>query len=304
MNDDLNREFAISNHIRFVDGPGGRPIARIQNALGSADVALQGAQVLSFQPENEAPVLWQSRAAVFAAGKAVRGGIPVCWPWFGPHPLVPAAPAHGFARTVPWQVRSAAARADGATELRLTLSDDVDTRALWPYAFDLRLLVVVGRDLRVELRTTNPGTLPFSYSGALHSYFAVGDVEAMAIEGLDGCTYIDQIDGNQRKHQSGPVVINAEVDRIYLDTTATCSIVDHKLARRIRIAKEGSRSTVVWNPWIAKAARLVDFGDDEYHSMVCIETANAADDNVRLNPSEEAILAAVISVERSERVTR
>jgi D-hexose-6-phosphate mutarotase len=293
----LNDTFAITDQLIFRPGPGGLPMADIRNRHAAATVSLYGAQVLAFQPHAGAPLLWVSGHSLYQPGKAIRGGVPVCWPWFGPHPADPSKPAHGFARTAMWNVLAAAGLAGGATQLRLSLVDDDATRDLWPHAFQLRLVVTVGAELRIELIARNPGGLPFTCGGALHSYFGVSDASAIAIQGLDGCEYIDKADGGQRKLQRGPVTIDAETDRVYLNTTATCAIEDPGLGRQIIVAKSGSRTTVVWNPWAEKARRLADFGDEEYHGMVCVETANADTDAVTVGPGGEHRLAATISVE-------
>jgi glucose-6-phosphate 1-epimerase len=293
----LNESFAITEHISFGGGPGGWAMAEIHNAHAVASVSLCGGQALAFQPHGQAPVLWASGHNLYQAGRPIRAGIPICWPWFGPHPTDPSQPAHGFVRTASWSVLSVAALIDGATQIRLRIKDSDLEERRWPYSFDLRCVVTVGAELRVELIMRNPGDTPYTCGGALHSYFNVSDVNAIAIYGLDGCDYLDQVDGRQRKTQHGPVTIGAETDRVYLDTAATCTIEDPGLGRRIRVAKSGSHTTVVWNPWIEKARRLADFGDEEYHSMVCVETANAEADRVTVAPGGEHRLVAVIGVE-------
>jgi D-hexose-6-phosphate mutarotase len=292
----LNDSFAITDHITFAAGPGGLPMAEIRNAYAAATVSLHGGQALAFQPHGHDPVLWSSAHSLYQPGKAIRGGIPVCWPWFGPHPSDPSKPAHGFARTSLWSVLSAAALADGATQIRLRLADDDTSYDLWPHPFELRLVVTVGAELRAELIVRNPGAAPYTYSGALHSYFNVSDVAAISIHGLDGCAYIDKVDSEQRKLQRGAITIEAETDRVYLNTAETCTIEDPGLDRRITIAKAGSRTTVIWNPWVEKARRLADFGDEEYHGMVCVETANADGDSITVAPGGEQRLTAIIGV--------
>jgi glucose-6-phosphate 1-epimerase len=292
----LNDNYAIGNHITFAAGPGRLPIAQIRNSYAAATVSIHGGHVVAFQPHAQAPALWVSSQSVYAPGKAIRGGIPVCWPWFGPHPTDPTKPAHGFVRTAMWSILATAVVHDNRTQIRLRLRDD-ETRTLWPHAFDLRIVITVGPELQVELIARNPGNQPFTCGGALHSYFSVSDARAIAIHGLDGCAYIDKVDGELRKIQRGPVTIAAETDRVYLDTTGTCTIDDPGLGRRIQIAKAGSQSTVVWNPWIEKARRLPDFGDQEYLGMVCVETANAGADVATVAPGGEHRLITTISVE-------
>ena len=294
--DALNERFAVADHLAFCAGPGGLTVAEIANARAAARVALHGAHVLSYQPRGRRPVLWMSARSRFEAGAPIRGGIPICWPWFGPHPTDEDKPAHGFARTAEWAVLGAEGLGDGSSRIRLELSDSETTRELWPHAFALELAVTVGAELTVDLNVTNPGPGPMVSGGALHSYFHVARVAEVAIGGLDGCGYIDKLDPGDRKVQRGPITIAAETDRVYLDTVGECTIDDSRLNRRITVAKSGSRSTVVWNPWIAKSARMTDFGDDESPGMVCVETANAADDVVTVPPGGTHRLQATIRV--------
>ncbi|MGB0387196.1 MAG: D-hexose-6-phosphate mutarotase [Ardenticatenaceae bacterium] len=296
--DDLNTLFSIPGHITFKAGPGGLPVAEIANAHALATVALHGGHVTAFEPRGQQAVLWVSRLARYKLGKAIRGGIPVIWPWFGPHATDRNKPSHGFARTTMWRVVGSDVLANQATQIRLAISDNERTHALWPHAFELEVVITVGKTLQVELVMRNRGDEPFTCSGALHSYFKVSDVTDIAIHGLEDGTYIDQLDDFQRKVQQGAVTISAETDRIYLDSPADCVIDDPGLSRRIRIQKSGSRSTVVWNPWRAKAQRTADFGDQEYPEMLCIETANAGDDLVTVPAGGEHRLTAIISVEQ------
>lgn len=232
-------------------------------------------------------MIWLSHAARFAIGKSIRGGIPVCWPWFGPHGTDPSFPAHGFARTLPWQVVETRGLAEGATRLGLQLPQSDVTRQFWPDPSQLELRFTVGRTLEIELVTRNTGTMPITIGEALHTYFTVSDIRRIRIHGLEGCAYLDKVEQGRRRRSSGPVTISAETDRVYLATTADCVIDDPGLERRIRISKGGSRSAVVWNPWGEKAARMGDMGEDGYLSMVCVESGNAADDVVTIEPGIE-----------------
>ena len=293
---ELNDRFAIADHVSFRAGPGETPVAEIDNRDASAAVALLGGHVLAFQPKGCEPVLWRSRCSRYEVGQPIRGGIPVCWPWFGVHPTDPQMPTHGFVRTAMWDVRATSVAPGEGTQIRLGITDSEATRALWPHAFELEIAVTVGPELRVELAVRNTGRDAFTCAGALHSYFRVSHAADIAIQGLDGCTYVDTVGPRQRKVQAGPVTIAAETDRIYVDTAGECTIDDPGLSRRIRIGKSGSRTTVVWNPWVEKSKRMEDFGDDEYPGMVCVETANAEDHVVTLRPDREHRLAAVIRV--------
>jgi glucose-6-phosphate 1-epimerase len=293
----LNQRYGIPGELDFVAGPAGLPVASIRNEAAAAGVCLLGGHVLSYQPHGQEPVLWVSGKSWFEVGKPIRGGIPVCWPWFGTQAPSPGLPHHGCVRTRMWEVR-ASESADGATRIVLGLCDDEGTRALWPHRFDLQIAVTVGERMRVELTARNTDSAPWSCTGALHSYFSVSDVACVEVHGLEGCRYRTKVEDPPENRQEGPITIAAEVDRVYTDTTAECAIEDPGLRRRIRIAKEGSRTTVVWNPWIEKSRRMPDFGDEEYHGMLCVETANAGKDVIALEPGESHSLCATITAER------
>jgi len=293
----LDRRFRSAD-VTFTAGPGDLgPVAEIANRHAAATVALHGAHVMAFQPHGQRPVLWMSPQSAFRPDKAMRGGIPVCWPWFADHPTDPRKPPHGFVRAAAWEVVATEPGEEGATRIRFRIADDEATCALWPHRFELELVVSVGTALGVDLVICNIGEAPFTSGGALHSYFAVGNVEEVRIHGLEGCAYIDKVDHLARKTQDGAVRIAGETDRVYVDTTSECVIDDPGWHRRIRIAKAGSRSTVVWNPWREKAASMSDVGADAYTGMVCVETANAGDDVVSIPPSGEHVLRTSISVE-------
>jgi glucose-6-phosphate 1-epimerase len=284
-----NARFGLSGQISFKEIPGGLVVVEVANRHGNAAIALQGGHVMSWQPKSQAePVVWLSRFAKFAPGKSIRGGAPVCWPWFGPHATDPGLPAHGFARTVPWEVTATRELDDGASEIALTLVETDQTRAMWPHRAGVSLRVTVGATLEIALTTQNRGDHDLVIGEALHTYFQIGDIGDIRIRGLEGCEYLDKAGGGSaRRRQEGPVVFSAETDRIYQNTEAECVIEDARLQRRIRVAKSGSRSTVVWNPWTAKADKMGDFGPDGWRHMVCVESANAAENVVTIIPGAE-----------------
>lgn len=294
--DSLNARFGIPGQVSFTPGPGGMGAVEVANDHATATILLQGAHLISWVPKGEKPVIWTSPEAKFAPGKSVRGGVPVCWPWFGPHPTEKDYPAHGFARTVMWEVIGTRTLEEG-TWLAFRLVPTEATRALWPHDTELVLQMVIGRTLDMDLATWNRGDTPVTIGDALHTYFEVGDVRYVKIHGLHMVEYLDKVRGGERRQQLGPVIIGGEVDRIYLDTADTCVIEDPRLARRIRISKENSRSTVVWNPWIGKAAKMGDLGPDGHLHMVCVESANAVSDVVTLPPGAEHHLWVRYSVE-------
>jgi D-hexose-6-phosphate mutarotase len=237
-------------------------------------------------------------ASMFAAGKPIRGGVPICFPWFGPKKDDPKAPAHGFARLREWSIESSAKADDGSVQLVLALSSDDETRSAWPFDFAARFTVVVGAELRMTLEIRNGGDKPFTFEEALHSYLSVGDIRQVSIEGLAATDYLDKAGGGppvRRKQGAEPITFSGETDRVYLNTRATCVAHDVAGARNISVAKSGSDATVVWNPWIAKAKAMADFGDDEWPSMLCIETANVTDCAITLPPGQRRTMSAVIS---------
>ncbi|OJZ17174.1 MAG: dihydroxy-acid dehydratase [Thiobacillus sp. 65-29] len=294
--------FAIPGQLAFRQGAGGLTYIDIDNHGGRATLCLQGAHVVSYRPKSQqAPVVWVSDAAKFAPGKSIRGGVPVCWPWFGAHASEPGYPAHGFARTVAWEVTGTRRRNDARTEITLQLVDSEETRAQWPHATRLALTVVVGEKLELALATTNTGEAPVTIGEALHTYFHISDIGAVEVAGLEGCDYHDKVENFARRTQAGRVGFAGEVDRVYVNTASDCIIVDPGLKRRIRIAKRGSQSTVVWTPWTEKAEKMGDMGRGKsgagWREMVCVESANAMDNVVSIAPGETHTLAVTYSVE-------
>jgi D-hexose-6-phosphate mutarotase len=295
----LNHRFAIHGHVSFAPGDGGLLMANVQNAHAHAQIALQGAHILTYQPVDDAPVIWLSPKAKFIAGKAVRGGVPICWPWFGNHETEPTYPAHGIARTAMWDVIDTEKTADGATSITFELQIDDAAKAMWPHPCTLHNVVTIGRDLTIELVTQNTGSQPFTITEALHTYFAIGDIDAAQVTGLTGCTYIDKVDGFQRKTEPDKVKVESEVDRVYLNTRNDCVIEDRKLRRNIVVSKSGSDSTVVWNPWAEKSAQMADVGEGNYRGMLCVESANAAENAVSVAPGHSHKMQVVYAVQRS-----
>jgi D-hexose-6-phosphate mutarotase len=289
----LNSRFGLSNQLKFVEGPGGLIFAEIDNALGTAYLCLQGAHITTFRPKDQdEPVVWLSDYAKFAPGKSIRGGAPVCWPWFGPHATESGFPGHGFARTVMWDVTATAALASSETGITLALLETEQTRAQWPHKSRVELNVVVGRSLKASLTTSNLGDSAITIGEALHTYFQIGDIADIKVLGLDGCEYVDKVGvdkvgGVARRTQSGAITFAGEVDRVYVNSEATCVIEDSRLKRRIIVAKSGSRSTVVWTPWAEKADKMGDFGPDGWRRMVCVESGNALD-NVVVVPAGQS----------------
>lgn len=293
----LNQRFGIEGVVHFSERPNSFIVAEVRNRSATAAIAMQGAHLMQFQPNGEEPLIWMSPEASLAAGKSIRGGVPVCWPWFGAHPDNGKLPAHGFARTVPWRLNQVHALTESETRLEFELIQTPATRAQWPHACSVRHIITVGRELTHELVTGNHGETPMVIGEALHTYFQVGDVRNATVNGLQGCDYLDKVRGMTRDRQSGPVTFGGEVDRIYLDTPAVTEIRDPAMRRRIVIRSQGSHSTVVWNPWLEKATQMGDLGPDGYLQMLCVESANAAGDTVTIPPGGQHRLVARYAIE-------
>ena len=294
----LNQDWGISDRLVFALGKGDMPVVNIQNELGRASIALQGAHVLSFQPTGEDEVIWMSEDATFAPGKSLRGGMPVCWPWFGAHESDSSLPGHGYARTVHWKPVSTKQLDDGNTYICLELDHSTVAEKLKVHALDVQLHINVGHTLRITLETRNTGDHSYNLSEALHTYFHVGDVREVRVQGLDGAAYLDKMDDFARKQQNGDITIDAETDRVYLDVGSEIRIIDPVLQRTIIIASEHSHSAIIWNPWVATAQKMGDLGPDGYLKMLCVETANAADNVIFLEAGKHHQMSFEYRIER------
>lgn len=271
---------------------------RVRTATAELLVAQQGAQILSYQRDGEQPLIWLSEQAEFEQGQGVRGGVPVCWPWFGDLRRNPEqvqamhqagqmiVPAHGLVRALDWQLLGIDSQ-DHSVVLEFVFNSVEQPQPEWPHAAELKLRIRLDDQLHLELETRNLGDTPLAFSQALHSYFAVSDIRQVRVEGLRGCSYIDTLDNWLERQQSDTLSFHGETDRIYLNTPAQLSIVDPAWQRRIQLRSSGSRSAVLWNPWIDKARRLSQFAEDAWQGMLCIEHANVLDDHVLLAPGAQ-----------------
>lgn len=293
----LNQKFGVKDSLVFKEGPNGFIFADIENVSDSAQIFLHGAQITSYVPKGEEPVIFLSPNSIYESGKAIRGGIPISWPWFADHLTDKTKPSHGFARTSEWEVRGTTQLSADETQITLGLKDNDETYELWDYSFDIEISILVGKELSVSLTMTNTDKKEYAITSAFHSYYHVGDISEVAIVGFDDTSFIDKVDNFITKQQQGAVTIADETDRIYLDTNNDCVIEDKSLGRKIRIKKYGSNSTVVWNPWSEKAKAMKDLGDSDYTKFVCVETTNAGSDIITISPGEKHILALNILVE-------
>lgn len=291
----LNDSFAIPGVAKIVAGNGGLPKVQITSPAASAEIYLQGAQLTSWRPQGSEEVIFLSEHSRWEEGRAVRGGIPVCFPWFRAKADDPKAPAHGFARTRSWRLEPLTQEQDSVVVTLATESDE-DSRKWWSHEFRLVHRITVGAVLKLELIVSNTGTVPFHFEEALHTYNRVGNAEELRITGLDQVAFLDNRDGNREKRQNGDFRFIGAVDNAYIDTQNTVEIVDPALRQRIRLQKQGSMTTVVWNPWSDGAVALADLGDDEWRQMACVEASNILGNAITLAPGAQHTMTAILSV--------
>lgn len=258
----------------------------VENSCAKAKIALQGAHIFEYAKKDEEPFLWLSEISDFEQGKSIRGGIPICWPWFGMN-KDKSLPQHGFARISMWEFVCSDEIDEKTSSITLKLTYSDETLKIWPYKFELKLHLVVSDKLVMELKTTNIDDKEFEITQALHAYFTVSHISHVNIKGLDKKPYLDALTW-KKEMQKGDITFDKEVDRVYQEVDSEVLLLDKN--RAINIKNEGSYSVVVWNPWIDKCKRMSAMKDDDYKSMVCIESANAFDDARVIKPNETHIL--------------
>ncbi len=299
----LSQQFALTGQLQFIEQASGFPMIQINNKFATATISLYGGQILEFQPHSQSePVLWLSEQAIYHQGKAIRGGIPICWPWFGDYIGQEKQPAHGFARLSLWDVCATKTLSNGSTEVILQLPclqycQNYQASNV-TFKLDLRLKIIVGEVLKIELLTINKGDHTISLSNALHAYFNVSDVHHIQISGLDDTSYIDKLDNASIGLQQGNVRLTTEMDRVYQNTKKALVLHDRDFKRRIIIAKAQSFSTIVWNPWQESAKKMVDMANNGWQSMICIEPANVHDNTIMLGVGQKQTLTMLVSIEQ------
>lgn len=288
----LNEQFGLYGQIEWLDGAEGFPIAHIGHRDFTATVSLYGGQLLTWRPSDQAPVLWISELATLEPGKAIRGGVPIIFPWFGAHPTDSSKPSHGVARNRLWRVVQVSNLAGGEIVIQMSLTDDEETRPIWAHRFRLDVVYVIGRTLTATLTAFNIDDKPFTMGGALHTYFAVGSTPVVSVDGLEGAEYDDKVIGGLHI-QKYPVQFEEEVDRVYFSAEPTI-IYDPTLQRQIHINKRNSDTTVVWNPGVT--AKKADLSADAWSQFICVEAAKHGDDVVTLAPGEHFAFSQTIRV--------
>ncbi len=293
--EELNQRFVIFGAAEIHAGHGGLPCIRINTSQASAEIYLHGAHLTSWRPAGAEEVIFVSQHAEWETGKAIRGGIPVCFPWFRDKQDDPNAPWHGLVRTKEWQLDNIVRNGENVF-VSLSTASDASTRKWWPRDFELSLRITVGAQLTQELVMRNTSAEPIRFEEALHTYYRVGSAESIKIRGLEGVGYFDNTDNYREKKQEGDIAFSGPTDRAYFNTTHSIEMADPVLRRRILITKHGSRSTVVWNPWSSGAQKMADLGDDEWRVMTCVEAANMRACAVDLGPGKEHVMKTVASV--------
>ena len=283
------QRFEIDHHIRIEELHSGYPVVHISNAHATATIALHGAHLTHYKPRGKIPVIFTSKAAIYQKGKAIRGGIPICWPWFGAHPdAAQNLPAHGYARTSFWKLTSTSTNEEGS---KLTF----ELPATDGEALSATLKFFIAKTLTLKLTTHNKSPSKQRFSEALHSYFTVGKSTQTQVFGLDDASYIDTT-GNEEtlKQQDGAVDFADEVDRIY-QSSETVIIEDRANQREIIVDKQNSASTIVWNPGQAKGGAMADLRDSEIQQFICAESGNVRDQSITLKPGAQHTLEVKIS---------
>lgn len=297
----LNKKFGVGSELGFKEIAAGITAIEVDTVLATASISLMGGQVLTWHPKSQQePVLWVSKFAHYVPGKEIRGGVPICWPWFGAHSSDSHLPGHGFARVIPWEVASTNIDASGVVEVELTLAEsDVAAKLRpsdWSALVSVSARIRIGEKVEVTLTTTNNSDREIRLTEGLHTYFHVSDIEHVRVLGLDDCEYVGLTDGNQRRQQSGPIVFEGELGRIFVNCDKTSLIEDRKLERAINVAGAGSQSIAVWNPWLETASKMPDLGSEGWRSMVCVETANALENAILIQPGQRHTTTAIYSV--------
>jgi glucose-6-phosphate 1-epimerase len=286
---------ALPGRVSFLDGQGEMPMLEVSTRWGTAEIYLHGAHVTRFDKKDEPPLLFMSQCSRFEPGHPIRGGIPVIFPWFGQRE---GMGQHGFARVKLWELKEFAPAPDGSVSVRLRLPDFPEASSFPPFGADY--VVTVNESLTLQLIITNHSRdEELAFENCLHTYFETGDVTAVSVTGLNGVTYLDKVESFAQKTETGDSIrIASEVDRIYMNTASPVEIRDPRLGRRILVEKSGSQSTVVWNPWVAKAQQMPDFGNEEYERMVCVESGNVAPNGIKLPPGESSTLMVRLSTSK------
>jgi D-hexose-6-phosphate mutarotase len=281
----LNNRFGLDNRLQFSEGFSGLAKAELCYKEARLELYLQGAHVTRYQPIANHEILWMSDTAVYATGKALRGGIPLCWPWFGPHPENLERPQHGYARTASFTVLSTSANAE-STSIILALDPAAAPYPEWQDRAQLEVEIRLSDSLWMEMRTLNSSDTALTVSNALHTYFSISGRNRVTLPGVTGLTYLDKPLRYKQLEQTDAITISGEVDRVYLAPPLEIELLDSVRQTKTSISTWGNHNLVVWNPGGSNAKTMADFDDRGFDKMLCIEPANALDQSIRVNPGE------------------
>jgi glucose-6-phosphate 1-epimerase len=294
---ELDRRFGIPDIARVCQGDGGLWRVDITSPLAHGEMYVHGAQVTSWRPAGSEEVLFLSSNSRWEEGQAIRGGIPICFPWFRGKADNPEAPAHGLVRTRAWQLYSIVEN-NGGVAVTMFIESDEQTRRWWPAEFRLVHRVTFGSELKLELICINTSKTALHFEEALHTYNRVADVGRVRLQGLDGTRFLDNTDSNKEKMQLGDVTIASQTDNAFINSRNAVDLLDPKMRRRIRLHKAKSSTTVVWNPWQEGASNLRDLGEGEWKQFLCVEASNIIGAAVMLAPGQEHTMSAALSLTR------
>lgn len=290
--DNLNQQFGIARQLEFVEDESGFVMVDINNNYAKARISSYAGQVISYQPHTETEdLVFLSDQANYQTGKAIRGGVPICWPWFGDDTSGFGRPSHGFMRNQQWNIIATHAEKEGATTVILGFDATDTSKAIWPYDFQLRLEITVGKELTLKLTTKNTGQNEFTITQALHTYFNISDIEQVTITGLDNKKYLDKLEGFAESTQAGDVQVSQEIDRVFQAVSNDVQLTDKGFDRQITVSASGSETTVIWNPWTTAIGNIADLDAEHYRRFLCVETVNAVTDSVAIPAGEKHSLS-------------
>jgi len=297
----LNKKFGFGKELGFKEIAAGITAIEVDTALATASISLMGGQVLTWHPKSQQePVLWVSKLAQYIPRKAIRGGVPICWPWFGAHSSDNRFPGHGFARVFPWDVVSTSIDPSGIVEVQLSLSESDSVTELrpadWPVQVKLSVRIRIGEELEIALITENKSDKDIVLTEGLHTYFNVSDIAFVRVMGLHQTEYVDLTNSNLRRRQSGPIIFEGELGRIFINCNSNSIIEDPVFCRRIKVIGKGNNSIAVWNPGFENATKIQDLGSEGWRNMVCVETANALENSVIVKSNQMHTMSANYSV--------
>lgn len=294
------KRLKLHAHVTQTQDESGLQYLEIDNPLATGKIALQGAHLMGWQPKFLAnPVLWLSSNARYVKGRSIRGGVPICWPWFGAHPTDSTFCPHGFARVIPWRVMDIDSTPTGATRIILEMQQTPEAQRQLSYPYVLTITITIGRRMRIEMATTNKADHPFVIGEAFHTYLNVSDITNVKITGMQDCVYADKVLKYERQVEHNALTFQgAEFDRVFINHSRDCQVHDTGYSRIIHVAKSGSDTTVVWSPGAEKASQMGDMGaPDEWRKTICVETTNALDNLVVINPGRTHVISAEYFVE-------